>query len=151
MKIILAIAAAAALSLAPTTAHASARVCDALAGNPWQGNRIEVCQEIIGNPWSPRWAQVSSSLLIESRATGATGCKTTSWLSLRKDGHVWTSPRATLDCSHALRKGNWYGFGGAISKTSAHEAQGHVCIDLYYKGSSRSGWQRCAGGLWTRW
>lgn len=145
--------AAATVSLAPVAATAATgnRLCGALAGSSSQGNRIGLCQEIIGNPWSPRWAQVSSSLVIDSRATGATGCKTTSWLSLRKDGHVWTSPRATLDCSYALRKGQWYQFGGALSKTSAHEAQGHVCIDLYYKGSSHSGWQRCADGLWTRW
>lgn len=91
---------------------------------------------------------LSSTVQFGSQATSATGCRITSWLVLRNYGSpsTWEGPRRTWDCRSSLDRAGtavvtwWDNWGGY---TSAQGAAGRVCVDLYYNGSSSSGWQRC--------
>ncbi|WP_089158189.1 hypothetical protein [Micromonospora sp. NBS 11-29] len=94
---------------------------------------------------------LKTDVMFGSAATSATGCKITGWLILRNWGQTstWEGPRNTFDCRYSLDTAgtaivhwwqNWSGY------TSAQGASGRVCVDLYYNGSSSSGWQRCYTG-----
>ncbi|MCF0095664.1 hypothetical protein B0E54_04526 [Micromonospora sp. MH99] len=93
-------------------------------------------------------ASLSTNVMFGANATSATGCKITGWLILQywNSTSTWEGPRNTFTCEGALTKAgtgiglwwdNWAGY------TSADGAQGRVCVDLYYNGSTSSGWQRC--------
>ncbi|MEV7229838.1 hypothetical protein AB0M79_22910 [Polymorphospora sp. NPDC051019] len=98
-----------------------------------------------------QYVGLQTSVSFGSSATSATGCKITGWLILRRAGQTstWEGPRNTFNCRWALDNTgtavvNWWpNWSGS---TSGDVARGRVCVDLYYNGSSSSGWQRCYTG-----
>jgi hypothetical protein len=83
------------------------------------------------------------------RSTSATGCKITAWLILDKpESNQWEGPRRTENCTSDLRDNEWGYYYFWQGPSSAVEAMGRVCIDLYYNNSTSSGWQRCANSYW---
>jgi len=149
--------AAAALALTAGLAMASSSsaqaahgdVCSELSGTPSTGQNITACTFV----YFPGSAAGSETALdIGPNATLATGCKITGWLELYINGQSGTfiSPKVTRSCNDELFDGSsgfqyyqhWQG------NTSATQARGRLCIDLYYNGSSHSGLQLCHVGPW---
>ncbi|WP_141561852.1 MULTISPECIES: hypothetical protein [Micromonospora] len=128
--------------------------CGALSGSYANGNRIGLCMNIFWYVPSGggQAFYLTSDVLIDPAATGATGCKVTAWVSLDKpNSNQWQSPKNTQSCTSALsERGTWQNSYHFSTGTSATEAQRHACIDLYYNGSSSSGWQRCMSSGWEQ-
>jgi hypothetical protein len=85
------------------------------------------------------------SVRVEPNAVpGATGCKITTWVRLhnKQVTKTWDSSRTGQDCTRALNDILPIG-GEQTTATGAYYARSRGCVDLYFNGSSQSGWQRC--------
>lgn len=152
-----------AAAAAPSTPHGTPmRVSDGPAA-PIHASNIEDCGTISNTPAPNTWINVCAAtyrigpdVYLDSQAdfgrnaTSATGCKITGYLRLANASGSWNGPKLTRDCTNALQNRefpqtyeHWRGF------SSATIGSGRVCIDLYYGGSTHSGWQRCFDGSWT--
>ncbi len=137
--------------VAATPARADDETCGALAGSGVTA--IGLCLE----DWWTHYAggrlpdlHLESVVSIGSSATSATGCKVTAWAELDKPGsNIWSSAKVTRSCNAALQFRNepaYYGHG--VGATSGTTLNAHGCIDLYFKNSTTSGWQRCMTTGW---
>lgn len=100
--------------------------------------------------WSATGFELSSSIRVGRSATTATGCKVTVYAALRRPGHPeWRTSKQTRDCTWSLQlRDNWASYEHGSSGTSATQIDVRGCIDLYYRGSDKSGWQRCVDTGW---
>lgn len=123
---------------------AAAQRCDGWGEIP---GVIALC---VYDDWSSSGFELSSGIRVGRSATTATGCKVTVHAALRRPGAPeWRSSRVTRDCTGSLQiRDNRAGYDHGSSGTSATEIDVRGCIDLYYRGSDESGWQRCTSTGW---
>jgi hypothetical protein len=107
---------------------------------------IYLCPEV-KTTVKPRVANSRFSAHFEPRAVSdATGCKITTWvITYNKQGaKTGESPRAGKDCTDAINHlPNPTLTVEQTMPTDAYYARARGCVDLYFLGSSHSGWQRC--------
>ena len=105
---------------------------------------IYSCADVDG---SQSWVWSSGGVWIEDNAftRTATDCKLTVWTYLARGTSVWQTRKRTWPCRSALPGEGGDGVIGTDwgTGTTADRAQGKACVDLYFNGSSHSGWQRC--------
>lgn len=75
---------------------------------------------------------------------GATGCKITTQVRMhnKQVTKTWESSPKGEDCARALN--DFFPIGVVqATPTGAYYACSRGCVDLYFKGSTHSGWQQC--------
>jgi hypothetical protein len=117
-------------------------------------NFMEFCPFVsFSNSRAVPWASVTVG---PDGGTFVTECKVTSWLTLSSvppgaEGASWESPKKTSSCMPSVNhRGDTYSYTGTATGTSARYAFTKTCIDLYYDGSTHSGWQDCLITGWAK-
>ncbi|BAL88628.1 hypothetical protein AMIS_34080 [Actinoplanes missouriensis 431] len=151
------LAVGAAVAAFPSPAQADPWDCKILIGTPANNNDIELCfRESLkffpGGPGKP-----SSGFTLEtavgfgiSATKKTTKCKVTARAELQKIGSApWSTGAVTKSCTDAvLNPGTYKPYFHLETATFATHMRSIGCIDLYYNGSSTSGWQRCYTTAW---
>jgi hypothetical protein len=98
------------------------------------------------------WATAEGDLYLGRNAVvSATDCKIVLWAELDKAGsNTWLSPKVTQSCMQTIRsRSSWYYYYTDGWATSGNVSRTHLCVYLYYGGSSSYGWSRCETGEWA--
>ncbi|MEU4420750.1 hypothetical protein AB0F81_08995 [Actinoplanes sp. NPDC024001] len=153
MRYLCAIVAATALSLVTAAAPAQAYEngeCINKGGSVSSNTSIYICLKYKGYQVDGDTNHFSlyGGSQFDTESTSATNCKMTVWSTLFAAGTsgTWNSAKVTKSCKWEVDNPGdslTYLYYSA-SNTAATHIQVRGCIDLYYNGSSSSGWQRCA-------